>query len=118
MTSGANNRAAHLGNLATATLKFLILNAESDDIRFRAAEALLSLPGVRRKQELAATVLDPPQPRDGSVNRPAILGKRLRRLMDSGSDTAQEALRLIEQAEREAGLTSNPREHAPNPLSE
>ena len=78
---------------------------------------MLNLPGVRRKQELAATIIDPPQPRDGSVNRPAILGKRLRRLMDSGSELAGEALRLIEQAEKEAGLSANPREPASNPLT-
>ena len=112
--SGTERRSAHLVNMSIATLKYLLLNAESDDMRFRAAEALLGLSPMRRKLDLLAGVLEPPAFHRNSPERPTVLGARLKRLMDAGSDHASEALRLIEQAEKEAGLTANPREPHPN----
>ena len=114
MINGASPRAAHLGNLSIATLKYLALYAESDDIRFRAAEALLALSPVRRKLDLSASIIEPPSMDPRTPNRPSALGARLKRLMDAGASEASEALKLIEQAEKEAGLTANPREPHPN----
>ena len=118
MARGANHRATHLGNLAVAALKYLLLNAESDDMKFKAAEALLALAPVRRKLDLSATVVDAPVMDRKSADRPAVLGQRLRRLMDAGAEQATEALRLIEEAEKQAGLTANPREPHPKLLAD
>lgn len=94
MPSGGNLRAAHLGNLAVSTLKWLMLYAESDDLRYRAAETLLTLAPVRRKMEaLASTVKEPEQ---------SGLTRRIQRLVNSGTDQATEVLRLIEEAEAQA----------------
>lgn len=110
MPPGGNLRAAHLGNLAVSTLKWLILHAKSDDLKYQAAMALLALAPVQRKMEaLASTVKEPDQ---------QVLSRRLTRLVNSGTDQASEVLRLLEQAEAEAGLPANPRSHARNPLQE
>ena len=114
LSTGSSRKSAHLVNLSIASLKHLVLYAESDDIRFRASEALLGLSPVRRKLDLLAGTIEPPTMDRTSENRSAVLGRRLKRLLEAGANEASEALRLIEQAEKEAGLTANPREPHPN----
>ena len=107
MSTGAEKKSAHLANLATATLKYLLLNAESDDLRFQAALAVLALSPVRRKMDaLAAGVQDHvPKPRTGPRRRLT-------------ADQTSEVLSLIEQAEQEAGIPANTQSNGAKPLSE
>lgn len=89
--SGADRRASHLVNLSMATLKYLMLNAESDDLKLEAARTLLELPPVRRKLQHQQEAVRP-----STVDRRTPIGRRLRNLLDSDPDKAQRLLDLIE----------------------
>jgi len=115
---GMNRRSGHLVNISMATLKDVMMHAESDDLRLQAAQTLLSLAPVQRKLEYQCEAVLPPQMDRKSAGRASLLGARVKRLVDTGNEHASEVLRLIEQAELEAGLPANPRPPARNPLSE
>jgi hypothetical protein len=118
MPTGSNLKSAHLGNLAISTLKWIMLHSESDDLKYRAAETLLGLAPVRRKLDLLTATIPEHTP-DRRNTMPSHQAGRLRRLLEAGgSERASEILRLIEQAEAEAGMPVNPSVPTPNPLSE
>ena len=102
---GATMRASHLVNLSLATMKWLVLNAESDDIRFKAADALLGLGPMQAKLGLMKDVVS--QPYLGKELRPVALGKRLRAAMTTPEHAAR-ILAMVEEAEKQskAGATS------------
>ena len=103
MAGGADRRAAHLVNLSLATFKWLILNGESDDVKFRAADALLALSPCRAKLDQMRGILE--SPGNGNVG-PRAMEKRIRAVMTSPEKT-QLLLSMVEQAERDASAAQN-----------
>ena len=114
LATGAEKRSAHLVNLSVATLKYLLLHSESDDIRYGAAQTLLSLSPHKRKLDLLAGVLEPPVMDRKSADRPAVFSKRLKSIMDASPESAQRVLAALAEAESEAGIPANPSEIAAN----
>ena len=106
LVGGIDRRSAHLINLSLATLKWLMLYGESDDVRFRAAQALLDSPPLRQKLDFMRDIVVPPGRGRGPV-RSAQLGRRLKAVVDAGPEHAQRMLALLEQAENEAGVKEN-----------
>ena len=96
---GAGMKSAHLVNISLATLKWLMMNSESDDIRFKAAEALLGLQPMRAKLGLMGDVVA--KPFLGKEARPAAIGKRLSAAMKTPEQAAR-VIQLLEQVEAES----------------
>lgn len=104
-------KAAHLVNLSLATLKYLMVNAESDAIRYQAATALLGLAPMQAKLGLMRGVVD--QPHLGrDPQRPAVLAKRVKAMLERDPAQAQRLLAMITEAENEGQVAANPQQKA------
>ena len=109
--SGTNGKAAHLVNLSLATLKYLLLNAESDDIRYQAATALLGLAPIQQKLDYMRGAVNKPE-RRSAPDRPAVAAQRLRAIMTQSPEVAQRVLQALAEAEKEAQAAPDPQQKA------